>query len=283
MLSVQDFINKNLRQGAAQPHVYPKDIAEIKIPLPSLSEQKDILEKLDATFAEIDALKTNLGAKTYMIDELLRVIYDNAFANFGGIASYEPIQELAEINYGYTAKSSASEAGPHYLRITDIQQGIVEWGNVPRCKISAHEKRRFQLEKGDIVFARTGATTGKSYLVRDEVDSVFASYLIRVKPNKNQIVPELLAYFFQTTDYWSLIGTGISGSAQGGFNASKLADLKIKFPSDLKDQRQIVSQLDKASGAVRDLYSQNIRAQEANISLRRAILSSAFNGASDVA
>ena len=52
--SRQEYINTELRRGSAQPHVYPSDIAELRIPLPSLEEQKEVVEKLDSIFAEID-------------------------------------------------------------------------------------------------------------------------------------------------------------------------------------------------------------------------------------
>lgn len=75
--------------------------------------------------------------------------------------------ELSEIAYGYTAKATFAEVGPKFLRITDIQEGIVDWSTVPTCAIDANELSRHRLEVNDIVFARTGATTGKSYLLKD--------------------------------------------------------------------------------------------------------------------
>src|SRR5947209_2499905 len=76
-----------------------------------------------------------------------------------------PLGELAKaIQYGYTA--SAIEAqGPRLLRITDIQNGRVDWTSVPSCEIDADDAAKYSLRAGDVVFARTGATTGKSFLI----------------------------------------------------------------------------------------------------------------------
>lgn len=157
--------------------------------------------------------------------------------------------EVANIIYGYTEKASYAKIGPKFLRITDIQDNGVEWDSVPYCSISESEFEKYKLSDGDIVFARTGATTGKSYLLSNPPKSVFASYLIKVHINNGELLPEYLYFFFQTNIYWERIYEGISGSAQGGFNASKLSELQIPLPP-LPEQRRIVSFLDEALAAI---------------------------------
>jgi type I restriction enzyme S subunit len=153
--------------------------------------------------------------------------------------------QLSAIKYGYTEKARHEAVGPRFLRITDIQNGGVDWTTVPYCPISDLDKKHFKLKSGDIVFARTGATTGKSFLIIDPPDAVFASYLIRLRISEDKLLPEFLTYFFQTKNYWDAISGGIAGSAQGGFNASKLAELEVPFPSRM-EQRRIVAILDEA-------------------------------------
>jgi type I restriction enzyme S subunit len=101
------------------------------------------------------------------------------------------------------------------------------------------------LASGDIVFARTGATTGKSFLVNEPPEAVFASYLIRLRLLDKKLLPEFVLLFFQTAGYWQSIKEGSSGSAQGGFNATKLGALKIPVPP-LPEQQRIVGVLDEA-------------------------------------
>ena len=85
-----------------------------------------------------------------------------------------------KIHYGYTAKSSIQKSGTKYLRITDIQNNSVIWEKVPYCEIPEEKSDQFILKPNDLVFARTGATVGKSLLLKNPPKSVFASYLIRV-------------------------------------------------------------------------------------------------------
>jgi type I restriction enzyme, S subunit len=158
---------------------------------------------------------------------------------------YKELGKLATIQYGFTAKSKNSKVGPKFLRITDIKDNSIDWASVPYCEIEEMDIGKFLLKNGDIVFARTGATTGKSILIKDPPISIFASYLIRVKINDHKLLdPKFLSLFFQSEKYWGLINKGISGSAQGGFNASKLSKIIIPLPP-LSEQRRIVALLDQ--------------------------------------
>lgn len=152
---------------------------------------------------------------------------------------------VAKIDYGVTASATDSVDGPRFLRITDIKENGVNWNSVPGCNYKRNDIQRFELKEGDIVFARTGATTGKSYLIKScPKNAIFASYLIRIRPSL-QVHAPYLAYFFQTPNYWSQVSLSSSGSAQAGVNASKLKNLKIPLPP-LEEQRRIAAILDEA-------------------------------------
>ena len=90
------------------------------------------------------------------------------------------------IHYGYTETATNNPTGIKFLRISDIQNSYVDWGNVPFCTIADDGKHKYLLHENDLVFARTGGTVGKSYLIKKDVPpAVFASYLIRVILNQN--------------------------------------------------------------------------------------------------
>ncbi|MFN5286383.1 MAG: restriction endonuclease subunit S, partial [Planctomyces sp.] len=155
------------------------------------------------------------------------------------------LNRLATISYGYTQSAASTAIGPKFLRITDIQNDALNWSEVPYCKMPHADFARYGLQSHDIVFARTGSTTGKSFFIEDPPEAVFASYLIRVRVQSPAIVPKFLAMFFQTPWYWSVIRGGTAGSAQGGFNATKLGAIQIPIPP-LPEQRRIVGILDEA-------------------------------------
>lgn len=162
-----------------------------------------------------------------------------------------------KIDYGLTASAINKIDGPRFLRITDLQNDSVDWDSVPSCECTDKEYEDNKLSDGDIVFARTGATTGKSYLIRNlEKTSVFASYLIRVRPKK-EVDSTFLSYFFKSPNYWCQINNMANGAAQPGVNSSKLKELIVPLPS-LPEQKRIAVILDKAD-AIRRKRQQAIQ------------------------
>ncbi len=160
-----------------------------------------------------------------------------------------PLRKLSAIadgiTYGLTASAQSQAHGPQFLRITDIQDDKVSWADVPFCECTKREAAAFKLQAGDLVFARTGATTGKSFLIRSCPDEVvFASYLIRVRPG-HDIDPLFLSHFFKSENYWSQVNQSARGAAQPGINATVLGTLRVPVPA-LDEQRRIAAILDQA-------------------------------------
>lgn len=148
------------------------------------------------------------------------------------------------IHYGFTASADFSRTETRLLRITDIQDGLVKWNKVPGCKISPDEEADNLLTNGDIVIARTGATTGKSFLIQNPPRAVVASYLIRIQPS-SKILPQYLYYFCQSSNYWKQIEANARGAAQEGVNATLLSSLILPLPP-LAEQKRIASIAQKA-------------------------------------
>ena len=137
-----------------------------------------------------------IGTKTTCIDdELPFELPDNwRWCRLGSVC--------LSIQYGLS--NSAEQSGTHrLLRITDIQNGTVDWDTVPFTTVKDGEN--YLLCSNDIVFARTGATVGKSFLITDiPYDSVYASYLIRIRL-LNGVDPSYVYDFFNSLCYWNQI------------------------------------------------------------------------------
>lgn len=144
------------------------------------------------------------------------------------------------INYGYTQSSDDKPVGPKFLRITDIQDNFIDWDSVPYCKISDSDYLKYKLNDGDIVIARTGASTGAHAIYHTGMpDAVFASYLIRVKTN-NKLDPQFSNYFLKSNNYKEYIKNIIAGSAQPNANAQQLTGVTVPIPP-ISEQQQIAS------------------------------------------
>ena len=132
------------------------------------------------------------------------------------------------ILYG-VSESAKSEGKYKLLRITDIQNNKVNWDTVPYSDFEDNVQN-YILEEGDILFARTGATVGKSYLVNKiSISSIYASYLIRVKSSK-LVLPAYVKSFFESGFYWEQISMNAVGVGQPNVNGTSLANLRIPLP-----------------------------------------------------
>jgi len=181
------------------------------------------------------------------------------------------------IQYGYTASSTTRNTGVKLLRITDIQNYKVNWEQVPYCLIDEYDTKKFLLESGDIVFARTGATVGKSYLIQGDIpNAVFASYLIRIQLSR-YINPNYLFYFFQSSSYWKQIGLKSIGIGQPSVNATSLSRLRLAL-APLAEQNIIVNKLEEIFSAINN-EQETLRKTSLKIKLYKiALLKNAFEG-----
>ena len=161
------------------------------------------------------------------------------------VVQLRDISQKAE--YGYTTSAIEKPVGPKLLRITDIHNGHVNWNTVPYCDCPDSIKKKYILKSGDILFARTGATTGKSFFIRDCPEGVFASYLIRITPT-SKINSQFLNFVFSSQVYWKQIRQAISGSAQGGVNATVLSKIRIPLPPLIEQGKiaDILGSIDEA-------------------------------------
>jgi len=147
------------------------------------------------------------------------------------------LEEVCEPpQYGYTA-SAGGRGNAQLLRITDITESGVKWSTVPYCECTEESLSKYLLASGDIVIARIGATTGKSYLISSPPSSVFASYLIRVRAKKD-IDPAFLSHFFRTKGYWQQIDAQKDTNLKKGVNGSLLKKLIVPVPP-LPEQKKI--------------------------------------------
>ena len=129
------------------------------------------------------------------------------------------------------------------VRITDIQGNHVNWTSVPFCDIDEEDIEGYRLHPNDILFARTGGTVGKSYLVGEvEEDAVFAGYLIRTSYS-NDLNAKYMKYFMESRLYWKQLQDGTTATAQPNCNAKTLSKMMLPLPPKLEQDR-IVSRLD---------------------------------------
>jgi len=148
----------------------------------------------------------------------------------------------SNIAYGFTESATLEKIGPKFLRITDIQNDFIDWNSVPYCPISEREHKKYKLEIGDVVIARTGNSTGATSTIK-QADFRFIDFLLR-------------------SAFWKGFVKSIKGgSAQGGANAKNFAEFPILLPS-LPEQKAIADVLTSFDDKIELLRQQNQTLEE---------------------
>ena len=169
--------------------------------------------------------------------------YENVSFEVPGNWCWVKVADISSVIVYGVSESAKSEGKFKLLRITDIQDNAVNWNTVPYTDYPESKSENYILQAGDILFARTGATVGKSYLVDDDVpeNAIYASYLIKVRVS-NMIIPQYVKYFFESGFYWEQIANNSVGVGQPNVNGSSLGNLWVPIPP-IQEQRRIVDKL----------------------------------------
>ncbi len=147
------------------------------------------------------------------------------------------------IQYGYNAPAKKS-GRIKMIRISDIHDNQVDWSSVPYCDINENEIGQYLLKENDILFARTGGTVGKSFLVKEvPEEAIFAGYLIRTRYSEN-LSPLYLKYFMESRIYWEQLHNGTIKTAQPNCNGKTLSKMMLPLPP-MAEQHRIVAKIEE--------------------------------------
>ena len=247
LIHSQEFIDyaKATTNGVQHPRTSWNSLRQFDFLLPPLPEQRKIAHVLSSVQKAIEQQDKLIRTTTELKKALMQKLFTEGIrgeplrkTEIGLVPESWEVVNLIDVcekpQYGFT-DSALKEGNAQFLRITDITDYGVKWNKVPFC--NCHNYEKYELKNGDIVFARIGATTGKSYLIKNPPKSVYASYLIKVRC-KDEILPEFLINYFETEQYWSQINARKGDNLKGGVNGSILSKLITPKPS-LDEQEKI--------------------------------------------
>ena len=232
-------------------HSSVPDIKAISIPVPPLSVQREIVKILD-NFTELTAeLRVELTAELAARKKQYEYYRDQMLTFPKSDATEYQLAEIADFSYGYTDKAS-DHGDTRFIRITDITpDGHLQTADAKYITLNSNNKK-YLLQKGDLVMARTGATFGKTLYFEDDEQAVYASFLIKIMPNPEILTNRYYWHYSQSSLYWDQANNLVSTGGQPQFNANALGRVKIKVPS-IAIQNKITDVLDNFDAICSDL------------------------------
>lgn len=256
--TLQEQMNEAMA-GSALRRITITKIKDFIILLPPTSEQRTIASYLDQKVGQIDAL---ISEKEKMVEDLKAYrsslitetvtkglnkeveMKDSGLEWLGMVPKHweiVPLKYLLSEPLQYGANESADNCNPlepRYIRITDITEGGKLRKSTYRT-LPYQKAEGYMLKKGDILFARSGATVGKTFIFEEDYDACFAGYLIKASCNE-RLLPMFLYYFTSSNSYENWKNSIFNQATIQNIGADKYCALPITTPSS-EEQKRIIS------------------------------------------
>ena len=242
---------KYVNKGMGNPKLMSNVMARIKVPLPPLSVQSEIVHILDSFTLLTAELTAELTARQmqyafyrdYLLDfsdeDVTKKIPDIDCSN----VEYIKLGDIAKFTYGYTDKAK-DYGDTRFIRITDIfDNGYLNPNDAKYINLN-EESKKYLLSKGDLLLARTGATYGKTLYVPNDEKAVYASFLIKIELDNTKILNRYYWHFSKSNLYWKQANKLVSTAGQPQFNTNAVSRVVIPVPP-LSVQENIVKILDR--------------------------------------
>lgn len=277
---VQETIHA-LTNGVTVPHLNMKDVRALALPeIPPLPTQRRIASILST----YDDLIENNQRRIKILEEMARSLYRERFVHFrfpghdkvkmvpsplGPIPQGWEVRKLSDFvstQYGYTESANAQPVGPKYLRGMDINKtSYIDWSEVPYCPIKPEDEPTYSLKVGDVVVIRM-ADPGKVGIVEQDVEAVFASYLIRVRPKDDYLRPYFLFHLLGSPAYQGYISGASTGTTRKSASAGVITDYLVALPP-----KQLIVAFEERVASFRGLLTTLLK-QTANLRRTRDLL-----------
>ncbi|EFA24459.1 type I restriction modification DNA specificity domain protein [Streptococcus sp. M143] len=237
--------------GVAQKNLSTDWLKKVEITYPSVEQQ----ELITSTLNLIERLICCRKEQNKKLNELVKSRFNEMFGDpvFNEMRWRRcKLKDISIEKLAYGSGASAIDfSGLRYIRITDID----ECGNLKLDKKSpSHYDEKYLLNTGDILFARSGATVGKTFLYSKEKygPALYAGYLIRLIPNLSLVNPVFVYHFTNTKFYNDFIAKVQNTVAQPNINAKQYSELDFILPplSLQNEFADFVAQVDKSQLAI---------------------------------
>jgi type I restriction enzyme S subunit len=274
--SHQSYIQQELRRGAAQPHVYAKDLANLEIRFPSLAEQKRIVDKLEKTLPQIEVGLATLGAADRQIQDLFLSTLNETFRDSTS-APVKSFAEVAQLSLGKMldrGKATGNHKTP-YLRNVNVRWGEFNLADISEMDITPEEFERVAVKSGDVVVCE-GGEPGRCAVWRHDESMAIQKALHRMRPTA-EMDSDYLALNLEYQVKCGSASEFFTGTTIKHLTGEKLRVMRLPVPP-LDEQKFAVQKLAAVRASCRALSANNSARRAVFADLRQSILEAAFRG-----
>ena len=258
-LFVIDDYCKATTKTSTFPAVSMELLKNSHVVFPLVQEQQAIVDYLDKKCSEIDNVISAQQKRIALLQELKQSVITHAVTKglnpnvemkdsgvewIGKIPASWDVVHLKRIlrermQYGANEPAESDDTTfPRYIRITDITANG-ELRPETFKSLEPSKAKDYLLDKGDVLFARSGATVGKTFLFNADIKACYAGYLIKASCDKRRMLPEYLYYYAQSGAYECWKNSVFIQSTIQNIGADKYQMMYIPVPSK-DEQKQIV-------------------------------------------
>ena len=245
---------ENRAKGVAQKGIYLKEVSDIDIYIPDISNQEIIINKLDKVNTIIKLRQEELLALDNLIKARFVEMFGDPVKNPKGWEVVTIGDIVTEVRYG-TSKPAVEGGKYPYLRMNNLTaDGHLDLNDLKYIDIPDDEIEKCVVRKGDVLFNRTNSIelVGKTVVFDLQEDMIIAGYIIRVRLNK-RLLPEILSQYMNLEALKDILRSMAKGAVnQANINAQELQSIKVYIP-DMELQKQFIemkNQVDKSKVAV---------------------------------
>ena len=281
--SVRERAQQHFRGSAGQQRVPADFLKRLKIPVPSIAKQRLVLSRIADCMDRIDEIRALRAqsslAETALLPSSLASTFVSLKTEYPGVAIGEC---LVESRYGTSRRCDAPSTATPVLRIPNVSQGHLSFDDLKYCELDDKELKRLRIRNGDILVVRTNGSphiVGRcSVYVEGDRPFAFASYLIRLRIDRDKADPNFLAFFLTSTmGRDAIAGIRRTSAGQYNVNSENLRGIMVPLPP-LSIQKETTERLMEERAVVRAIVEcQSVRAAEIE-QLTSSILRKAFAG-----
>lgn len=281
-----------LTNATTVPALRKTDLENIPIPLPPLNEQQRIVNRIESLFAKLDRAKELIENTLAQFEQNKMAILHKAFIgeltakwrkeNNIDLFSWQDYQlkDICEKITDGTHNSPINTDLGDYMYITakNIKEEGIDLSKITYVSSDIHEKiyARCNVEFGDVLYIKDGATTGIATINTIKEQFSLLSSVAVLKPKKNKLLAKYLVYKLNSNEVRNMMINNMSGVAITRLTLTKIKQAKMKFPT-IEEQQEIVNILDKLLAKYNKI--KNLEQQLEKIELlKKAILAKAFRG-----